>query len=220
MRIAFVHTSMLLLERMRSEMSVQQPHVDRFHILNEGLVQDLSRGEPRPVVYRAMVKQLLMAADTLTDLVVLTCPTLAPAVDIARHVCPVPIIKIDDAMAAEAVQIGRRICVLCTDTLTSGPMAGLLRHHAAGLGRELLVETVVRPEAHTALYAGDPDRHDGLMLDAAREAAGRSELLVLAQASLEHLQPPLRALGKPVLFSIPLLMADLARRLAPVPPSG
>ena len=220
MRIGFVHTAMLLLEQVRSEMTARQPHADCFHVLNEGLVQDLERGEHRSTVYRHTVQHLLLAADTLTDLVVLTCPSLAPAVDIARQMCTVPIIKIDDAMAAEAVRTGRRISVLCTDTLTPGPMAGLLRQHAAAQGREVLVETVVRPEAHTALYAGDIDRHDSIVFEAARQAMVRADLLVLGQASLGHLQPPLRALGKPVLFSMPLLMADLARRLAPPPVSG
>ena len=220
MRIGFVHAAMLLLERVRSEMGSQQPHVDCFHILNEALMQDLERGEHRSLVYRHTVLQLVLAADTLTDLVVLTCPPLAPAADIARHVCTVPIIKIDDAMAAEAVRTGRRISVLCTDTVTPGPMAGLLRQHAAAQGREVLVETVVRPEAHTALYAGDIDRHDSIMFEAARQAAVRADLLVLAQASLGHLQSPLQALGRPVLLSLPLLMADIARRLAPLQPSG
>ena len=214
MRIGFVHTSTLLAERLRVDMAMEQPYVDCFHIVNESLLQDLQRGEHRSLVYRRTIGQLQLAADTLSDLVVFTCPTLAPAADLARQMCPVPIVKIDDAMAAEAVRTGRRIAVLCTDTMTPGPMAGLLRQHAAAQRREVLVETVVRPEAHTALYAGDADRHDQIMTDAARDAVGRADLLVLALASLGHLQAPLARLGRPVLFSPPLLMADLARRLA------
>jgi Asp/Glu/hydantoin racemase len=216
MRIAFVHTISSMLEHFKADMAAQQPHVDSFHILNEGLLQDLTRGEERQSVYRRVVQQLLLAADNLSDMVVMTCSSLSPAVDIARTVCPVPILKADDPMSAEAVRIGRRIAVLCTNTSTPGPSAGLLRQHAAAQGREVLVETVVRPEAYTALYAGDWARHDSIVTEAARDAATRADVLVLSQTSLCHLQPVFAAWGKPVLSSPPFLMADLARRLAPL----
>ncbi len=213
MRIAFVHTSSSVMDCFKADMARQQPHVDSFHILNEGLLQDLTRGEERQMVYRRVVQQLLIAADTLADMLVMTCTALSPAVDLARALCPVPILKIDDPMSAEAVRLGRRIAVLCTSTSTPGPSAGLLRQHAAVQGREVLVETVVRPEAHTALYAGDRARHDAILTEAAHDAAKRADVLALPQSSLLHLQPTFAAWGKPVLCSPPLLMADLARRL-------
>jgi Asp/Glu/hydantoin racemase len=220
MRIAFVHTMASMLEHFKADMAVQHPHVDCFHILNEGLLQDLTRGEERQFVYRRVVQQLLLAADNLADMVVMTCTSLSPAVDLARALCPVPILKVDDPMSAEAVRIGRRIAVLCTTTSTPGPSAGLLRQHAAAQGREVLVETVVRPEAYTALFAGDRARHDAIVTEAARDAATRADVLVLSQTTLSHLQPTFAAWGKPVLSSPPFLMADLARRLAPLAATG
>lgn len=216
MRIGFVHTAPALMERLRTDMAAQHPHVDCFHILNEGLLQDLTRGEERQSVYRRVVQQLLLAADNLADLVVMSCTSTSPAVDYARQLSAVPIVKIDDPMAAEAVRIGRRIAVLCTNTSTPGPSAGLLRQHAAAQGKEVLVETVVRPEAHTALYAGDPARHDAIMTEAARDAVTRADVLVLLQPTLAHLGRVFAQWGKPVLSSPPLLMADLTRRLAPL----
>ncbi len=116
MRIGFVHTLAMLLDRLQTDMSALHPHVDCFHVLNESLLQDLRRGEHRSLVYRRTIQQLLLAGDTLADLIVLTCPTLAPSVDLARQICPVPIIKIDDPMAAEAVRTGRR-SPCCAPTL-------------------------------------------------------------------------------------------------------
>jgi Asp/Glu/hydantoin racemase len=216
MRIAFVHTMPSLLERFKSDMADQHPHIDCFHILNEGLLQDLTRGEERQSVYRRAVAQMLIAVDNYADLVVMTCTSLSPAVDIARNLCVTPILKLDDPMSAEAVRLGHRIAVLCTNTCTPGPSAGLLRQHAAAQGREILVETVVRPEAYTALFAGDRKRHDSIIVEAAREAAARADVLVLSQITLCHLEDTFAAWGKPVLTSPPYLMADLTRRLAPL----
>lgn len=215
MRIAFVHTVGFLVDRFRALMQEQHPDADAYHVLNEGLLQDLLRGQDTVRVYRRVVEQVALAADGGAGLVVVTCSSTSPAVDIARQVVPVPVLKIDDPMAAEAVRLGNRIAVLCTNTSTPGPSTALLRAHAAEQGRAVEIEPVVRPDAYQALFAGDRARHDAVVTEAATEAAGRADVLVLAQASLAHLQAPLsQALGKPVLASPPLLMAEIGRRLA------
>lgn len=218
MRIGFVHTVGFLVDRFRTLMAEQHPDADAFHVLNEGLLQDLLRGQDVARVYRRVVEQVALVADGGADLVVVTCSSTSPAVDIARQVLSVPVLKIDDPMAAEAVRLGSRIAVLCTNTSTPGPSTALLRAHAAAQGREVTVEPVVRPEAYQALFAGDRARHDAIVAEAAQDAAqrggGGADVLVLAQASLAHLQAPLtQALGKPVLASPKLLMAEIARWL-------
>ncbi|MBV8912658.1 MAG: aspartate/glutamate racemase family protein [Acetobacteraceae bacterium] len=215
MRVAFVHTVSFLVDRFRSMMQAQHPGADCFHILNESLLQDLLRGEDTTEVYRRVVAQVLLAVDAGAGLVVMTCSSTSPAVDIARQVTKVPILKIDDPMAEEAVRLGSRIAVICTNTSTPGPSQALLRDHAAAQGRKVEIEAVIRPEAYQALAAGDRARHDALVTSAADDAATRSDVLVLAQASIAHLQPQLqRSLGKPVLASPELLMRELGRRLA------
>lgn len=97
--------------------------------------------------------------------------------------------------------------------------AGFLVDRFRGLmqaqqGRMVEIEAVVRPDVYQALAAGDRPRHDALVTAAAQEAAERSDVLVLAQASIAHLQDELaQALGKPVLASPPLLMREIGRRL-------
>jgi len=215
MRIAFIHTVGFLVDVFRERATAELPGADCFHILNESLLQDLLRGEDTTTVYRRVVSQVLLAVDAGAGLVVMTCSSTSPAVDIARRVTTAPILKIDDPMAALAVRSGQRIAVICTNSSTPGPSQALLRDHAAAQGRTVEIEAVIRPDAYAALAAGDRARHDALVSSAAAEAAARSDVLVLAQASIAHLQPELQqALGKPVLASPGLLMEELGRRLA------
>lgn len=214
MRVGFVHTVGFLVERFRTLMAAEQPGTDCFHILNEGLLQDLLRGVEPAQVYRRVVGQVLLAADNGADLLVVTCSSTSPAVDIVRQMATVPILKIDDPMAAEAVALGGRIAVLCTNTSTPGPSTALLRSHAAAQGRAVSVTPVVRPDAYQALFAGDQARHDAIVAEAAHGAARDADVIVLAQASLAHLQPALaRDTGLPVLSSPPLLMQEVGRRI-------
>lgn len=212
-RIAFVHTVGFLVEDFRARVRAEVPAADCFHILNESLLQDLLRGTPQPLAYRRVVEQILLAAQTQPDLIVVTCSSTSPAVDIARRLVQQPILKIDDPMMAEAVRSGLRIGLLCTASSTVEPSSVLLRAHAAEQAREITVKTVLRPEAYQALMAGDRVRHDAILVEAATELSREVDVLVLAQASLAHLRDPLAAqLPCPVLASPPLLMREIARR--------
>jgi Asp/Glu/hydantoin racemase len=211
-RIAFIHTVGFLVEDFRARMRAETPAADCFHILNESLLQDLLRGAPQPLVYRRVVDQIVLAAEAQPDLIIVTCSSTSPAVDIARRIVPQPILKIDDPMASEAVRSGPRIGLLCTATSTVEPSSALLRAHAAEQGREIMIKTVLRPEAYQALMAGDRVRHDAILYDAAAEISNEVDVLVLAQASLAHLRDVLAAeLKCPVLASPPLLMREIAR---------
>ena len=63
----------------------------------------------------------------------------------------------------------------------------------------------VRPGACQTFLAGDRARRDAAVADAGRDAAKRNDVIVLAQASLVHLQ---QGLGEPVLPSLGLLVGN------------
>jgi Asp/Glu/hydantoin racemase len=211
-RIAFVHTVGFLVEDFRARMRAEIPAADCFHILNESLLQDLLRGTPQPLAYRRVVDQIVLAAEAQPDLIVVTCSSTSPAVDIARRIVPQPILKIDDPMMSEAVRSGPRVGLLCTASSTVEPSSALLHAHAAEQGREVTIKTVLRPEAYQALMAGDRTRHDAILYEAAAEISNEVDVLVLAQASLAHLRDTLATeLKRPVLASPPLLMREIAR---------
>jgi Asp/Glu/hydantoin racemase len=214
-RIAFVHTVGFLVDDFRARARADVPAADCFHILNESLLQDLLRGAPLPLVYRRVVDQIVVAAEAQPDLIVVTCSSTSPAVDIARRIVPVPILKIDDPMMAEAARGGTRIGLLCTAASTVEPSSALLRAHAAEQGRDVALRTVLCAEAYQALLAGERARHDAMLREAAAGIASDVDVLVLAQASLAHLRDTLAAeLPCPVLASPPTLMREVARRCA------
>ncbi len=217
-RIGFIHTVGFLVEAFRTRMRQQLPDVDCFHILDESLLQDLLRGRPEAAVYRRVTGQVLAAADAGADLIVMTCSSTSPAVDIARQVLDRPVLKIDDPMAAAAVVAGPRIGLLCTASSTVEPSSALIRSHAAGQGREASITPMLQAAAYAALMRDDRAEHDRLIREAAVDAASSFDVLVLAQASLAHLRDDLAAiLPIPVLASPPLLMQALVERCAKPP---
>ncbi|MCA4131791.1 aspartate/glutamate racemase family protein [Arthrobacter sp. M4] len=214
--IVFIHTVSFLVEEFKKRMAEELPAVKTRHVLNESLLQDLLAGVPTTMVYRRVVEQVLIAADAGADLIVMTCSSTSPAVDIARQLTTIPIIKIDDPMALSAVHAGRNIGLVCTATSTVAPSTALLRAHAGT--QDLNVTVLLESDAYDALLGGDRDLHDKIVTAAAVDLAPRVDTLVLAQASLMHLQGPISAAtATPVLASPPLLMQELHRLLSVTP---
>lgn len=214
-KIAFVHTVGFLSDTFRQLMRTEMPDVKCFHVLNESLLTDLLRGGPQKLVYRRVVEQILLTADAQPDLIVVTCSSTSPAVDIARRLIQQPVLKIDDPMAAQAVRAGARIGLLCTAASTVGPSTALLQSHATEQGLTVSIHPMVNSDAYVALMAGERTRHDQLVRLSAAQLAPEVDVIVLAQASLAHLRDLLQEeLSCPVLASPPLLMRELAQRLA------
>lgn len=212
-RIGFIHTVGFLVDEFRLRMRGELPDVDCFHVLDESLLQDLLRGRPRQAVYCRVVQQILAAADAGADLIVMTCSSTSPAVDIARQVLDRPILKIDDPMAEAAVATGRRIGLVCTAGSTVEPSTALLHAHAAAKAREIAVVPMLQADAYAALMRGERSEHDRLIREAVTQAAATVDTVVLAQASLAHLRDELATLlPVPVLASPALLMQALAVR--------
>src|SRR5439155_937122 len=72
----------------------------------------------------------------------------------------VPVYRVDEAMADEAVRAGERISVIATLPTTVQPTAALLRERAELQGRDVQIDEVVVPGAFEAAIAGDRARHD------------------------------------------------------------
>ena len=128
---------------------------------------------------------------------------------------PVPIVKIDDAMYAEAARSDGRVGLLCTTRSTLEPSRSLLAEHVAASGTRVEAEPVLVDGAFDALSAGRREEHDALVTESALALAQRADRLVLAQASLAHLAEPLaQRSGKPVFASPEWMVRDVVARVA------
>ena len=212
--IAFIHTVAMLVERFRPRFQTELPDTRCFHMLDESVLQDLLSDGPSPGITRRVVGLAGLAADAGADLIVFTCSSTSPAIDVARHVVPVTIVKIDDAMYRHAVQSNGRVGLVCTTRSTLEPSRRLLAEHCAASGKQVSAEPLLVEGAFAALAAGRRDEHDALVMQAALALAPRVDRIVLAQASLAHLCGVLETRsGKPVLASPEWMVADVLARV-------
>jgi Asp/Glu/hydantoin racemase len=213
--LGILHTAPFLVDVFKRLLAQRYPGLESFHVVDESLIQDARRfGGLVPGIVRRVAAQVALAQEAGAEVILFTCSSTSPAVDAVRALADVPIVKIDDAMAAKAVNLGPRVGLLCTSKTTAGPSEGLIRQHAAAAGREVEITTVIEDDAYFALRNSDTAGHDAAVEAAAARLAGSVDVIVLAQASMAHLAAGLSGtLDMAVLESPSLCVEALATHL-------
>jgi Asp/Glu/hydantoin racemase len=184
-RLALIHTVAGLVPRFRELTTELLPDVETFDIVDETLLRDATReGRVSLDTARRLFAHLAAAEGHGADAILVTCSSVGGAVDAARPFAGVPLLRVDQAMAEQAVARAERIGVLATLWSTLQPTAALIERVAAAAEKPVEVRTRLCDGAFEALRAGDTDRHDELVRDGLGEILGWAEVIVLAQASM------------------------------------
>ena len=144
---------------------------------------------------------------TGADLIVVTCSTLTPVINMIRPFVRVPLIAIDDAMGRKAVTYGEKILILATAGSTKEPLTGKLLTEAEKIGKKVRIDFRDNAEAYAAMKEVQMDRHDALLLEMAKEISGY-DCVVLAQASMAHLDKKIEEICKIPVLSSPTLCLE------------
>ncbi|GJD61326.1 aspartate/glutamate racemase family protein [Methylobacterium frigidaeris] len=157
--------------------------VSLHHTVRADLLSSAERAGRLTPEIAAETVAVLRSLSAEVDAVLLTCSTLGPVVEIAAADAPVPVLRVDAALAAEAVKDGGMVAVLCAVETTVEPTRCLFEAAARSTGAEVTVQVV--PQAWEAFRAGDLDRYRALIARAARIAREDGATQVaLAQASM------------------------------------
>ena len=184
-KIGMVHTVAKLVPMFEELTEEVMPGTEIIHLVDEGLLKDIvAGGELTPDRVSRLAALASFAEASGAEAVMLTCSTVGPGVDKAKESVEVPFLKVDEAMADRAVELGPRIGVIATLHTTLTPTSDLVRDRASAQGREVHVETVLCQGAFEALGAGDTDTHDRIVIENLKELMARVDVVVLAQASM------------------------------------
>jgi len=213
--IAYLHTSHVLIPVFADISRRQMPEVEQFHMVDESLIRNTIRaGKLTKTTIRRVLAMVQSARDGGADAIVVTCSSIGPAASRARDLFDFPVIRVDEAMAEQAVRRGRRIGVAATLRTTLEPTVALLREKAAAAGREAEIVESLSEGAFEAVLAGDTATHDRLLADALTRLAPAVDVVVLAQASMARVAGKLPLVpGSAPILSSPELAVRSARSM-------
>lgn len=183
--LALIHTGTFLASVFTDLCHEAMPDVDVFNMVDESLIKNtIAANKLTPQTSRRLVEHIKSAEEAGADAILVTCSSVGPAVEAAQQFINVPVIRVDVAMADEAIGMGQRIGVVATLPTTLDPTVELMKRRAEAAGKEIEVVSTLCEGAFQAVAAGDTETHDQLVTTGIKELMAQVDVIVLAQASM------------------------------------
>ena len=203
MKIYAIHTSNVSYNDLKALFAKYAPEVEYYNIVDDSLLDEVKKnGHITPNIISRMCQYYKIAESLGADLIFNQCSSVGEAADIAAKCVNVPVVKVDEAMAEKAVEMGKRIAVIATVASTVGPSSRLVETKAREAHKDCVVDQVLVDGALDILMKEkDVEKHNRLVLDAIDKASENHDVIVLAQGSMTTLLPYLNNTKVPVLTS-------------------
>jgi Asp/Glu/hydantoin racemase len=182
-RIALIHAVAVAMPPVIDALATLWPEARIQHLLDDALPADrVADGRLTDDMYLRIAALARYAHRAGADGILFTCSAFGPAIDAAKTKVPVPVLKPNEAMFAEALTRGNRVGMLATFAPSVASMEHEFQELAAALGVAATIETICVPEAMRALQAGDATEHDRLLASKA-PALADCDVVLLAHFS-------------------------------------
>lgn len=199
-RVALIHALEESIAPARAAFARGWPEAFAFDLLDSSLAIDRAHaGSLEPALFQRFSRLAHYAAETRgpqgrTAGILFTCSAFGPAIDLVKAELDLPILRPNESAFREALQRGRSIGLVVSFGPSADSLEAELCEMAAATGVSIRVETALADGALAALKAGDGERHDQLVAQAA-QALGGVDVLVLGQFSLARAATAVAAAG-------------------------
>jgi aspartate/glutamate racemase len=184
-RLAIIHTTALTVASLKALAEEMLPGVDVINFVDDSILPQLrDNGGNIDEVERRWVTYVRFAEEAGADVILNACSSVGELTQRGQAQVSVPVLRIDEAMAEEAVKRGRVMGVAATLSTTLEPTRRLLRAKAEAAGHDVELVPVLADEAFRRLSAGDRAGHDAVLSMTLSQLAEKVEIVVLAQASM------------------------------------
>lgn len=217
-KLAFIHTVPSLVGLFNDLSKELLPDVEVFHIADEMLLKVvLAQGGLSPFIFQRVSDHVIAAERAGATAVQCTCSSISPCVDAARPLVGISVMKIDEPMVNKAIDMGSRIGIAATAPTTLKPTTELVYARAATMGKSVQIESVLCEGAYNALFSGDTQKHDQIVMQYLRNLMTHNDVIILAQASMARVAQmiPAEEQRAPILSSPRLAMEFAKTVLSP-----
>lgn len=210
-RVGVVHTFLYSVEDLKAMFRKYLPEVEMINIIDDSLLEEaLANKGLTPGIINRMCDYYSNLQELGCAVALNQCSSVGEAADVAAKTVKMPIVKIDEPMAKEAVRLGERIAVIATAISTVEPSSRLVERMAEKAGKKVTVDRCYVDGAYDCLLkTGDKQKHNDMVCAKIREAAKDHDVIVLAQGSMYHLIPLLSDVKVPVLTSLETGVAQI-----------
>jgi Asp/Glu/hydantoin racemase len=182
------------------------PDVTVVNFVDDSILPQLAeRGGNVALVAPRLVQYARFAQEVGAEVILSACSSVGEVVPELQAAVRIPVVRIDEAMAEEAVRRGARIGVAATLSTTLTPTMTLLTRKAREASKDVTLSPRCIDAAYERLLAGDREGHDRLLAAALSDLAEANDLVVLAQASMARVLERLPEVQRERFLSSPRL---------------
>jgi hypothetical protein len=188
--VAVIHTSPATIDVFARLLAQRLPQARVINILDDSVLPQLrENGGDVAAIAPRWRQYARIAQERGANVILNACSSIGELCVPAERELGLPIVRVDSAMAQEAVADSAVVAVVATLASTLGPTSRLLAGTARARGREVEIVRLIVDGAYAALMAGERERHDELVAAALSQAAVYADKVVLAQASMARVLP-------------------------------
>jgi Asp/Glu/hydantoin racemase len=171
-RVALIHATKLSIPPICQSFATLWPEAELVHLLDDSLSRDRAAGVETSGRICGLADYALTAR---ADAILFSCSAFGAAIDTVREQFKIPVLKPNEAMFEEALELGRNIGMLATFIPS---IASMEEEFADAAPEGATIQTTYVDGAREASDGGDTGRHDRLIADAAGTLQGFDAILL------------------------------------------
>lgn len=208
-KLTIIHTTVATVLSMPP--MIQKMYPDQFEIVNvldDSMLNEIkAKGDLTKEVTERFVQYAVIAKNNESDAILLACSSIGRAGDIARNILDIPLFKIDEPMAEEAVKSAKKILILGTVKSTLRPTTELIESKKK-TGQ--IIESIWIPDVFE-LYTENKAEHDRRIAEVIGQHQAEYDVVVLAQASMSGAADQVTEKKALILTSLPIGLYQLKK---------
>jgi aspartate/glutamate racemase len=213
-KLAILHTTLATTTTLPALAAEVLPGVILHHFVDDTiLAQLLKNGGELSEIEGRVVQYARFAEEAGVNALLCACSSIGEIMPVAQQFIRIPCLRIDEPMAEIAVDHAASIGVAATLSTTLGPTSRLIAQKAKEAGKEIVLTEKLIEGAYQLLTSGDTAGHDELLIEGIAELARRTELVVLAQASMARVLTKLPVSEAARCMSSPRLGLENVRKI-------
>lgn len=211
--LAVIHTTTVTVEPLKALARELMPDYDVVNFVDDSILPQLAQNDGLLTEVAPRIEHYARFAEQLgAECILVACSSIGEVVADLQMQARIPVIRIDEAMAEEAVRRGSRIGIAATLSTTLHPTQRLIQMKAVAADKTVELFPTLISGAFDRLAAGDAAGHDTLVLAALRELAAITDIVVLAQASMARVAVRLSDVEQGKILSSPRLGIERVRQ--------
>ncbi|TCP29461.1 hypothetical protein EV207_11082 [Scopulibacillus darangshiensis] len=183
--LAIIHTTPVTVEPLKNLAANLLPECGVVNLVDDSILPELAKiGGDTAAVQDRLIQYSKIAEDLGANAILNACSSVGGVVKKMEQAVKVPVVRIDEEMAEQAVHQAKSIGVAATLETTLEPTQNLLIEKSSELGKKIDLCPCLVTSAYEKLMEGDKEGHDRILGKALAELIQKVDIVVLAQASM------------------------------------